>query len=67
MITTEYTLVISSSAHEFTSKINKCLDDGWVCQGGIAVADEHSGYDPDLGRDTAETYYYQALIRTTIR
>lgn len=58
----EYKLVLSSSHENLMELVTMYMNEGWGCQGGIAVASEPTGYDPDMGRETSETYYYQAMI-----
>ena len=60
--TKAYKLVISSFHENLMEQVTMYMNEGWVCQGGIAVASENTGYDPDMGRETSETYYYQAMI-----
>lgn len=49
---TMYTVIQKCSQEELVAEINKMLEDGWICQGGVATT--YAGFN---------TNFYQAMVR----
>jgi hypothetical protein len=49
----EYEVIVDWELKDFRGEINACVNDGWVCQGGVSIAISENG----------TRYYVQALLR----
>ena len=54
----KYHAVAAKSISELIGKVQRLMEDGWICQGGIAI--EISG---TWGR--GETFYFQAMTKNS--
>lgn len=51
---TEYRVIVKESSYDLIVDINKFLEEGWVCQGGISLSLDSYG----------SFIYAQAIIKT---
>ena len=57
-----YRIVAAQSWQDLENEVNKCLDQGWTLQGGVA-ATSHSYHNAREGYDESTWEYSQAMLQ----
>ena len=56
----EYDVVSSDDLHDFVQSVDRMLEEGWTCQGGVFVTRTLDSVDL---KNEIVVVYYQAVIR----